>query len=52
MTSMCLSMTYNLLKHIIGIIKVNFIAEQLYWIPLDCTGVPNKVAIECMSMIV
>lgn len=28
------------------IIKVDFMAEQVYWIVLDCTGVPNKVATE------
>lgn len=36
---------------IIGIISVNFMAEQMYWIVLDCTGVPNEVATECMYCI-
>ncbi len=31
---------------IINFMKVEFIAELLHWIALDCTGVPNKVADE------
>ena len=30
-------------KKVIGIIKINFMAEQLCWIVLDCTRVPKKV---------
>ena len=30
-------------------VKVEFMAELLYWIALDCTGVPNKVAGEYRS---
>ncbi len=26
-----------------AILKVEFLVEQLYWIALDCAGVPNKV---------
>lgn len=32
-------------KHI-GIIKVDLMSAQLYWIVLDCTGVTKKVATE------
>ncbi len=28
---------------IIGIIKADFMTQQLFWIGLECTGVPNKV---------
>lgn len=28
--------------------KVKFMAELLYWIALDCTGIPNEVGGECM----
>lgn len=29
-----------------SVIKVDLMAEQLYLIALDCTGVPNKIDIE------
>ncbi len=32
--------------NIINFVKVEFIAELLYWIALDCTDVPNKVTTE------
>ena len=32
------------LINIIGIIKVDLVAEQLYWIALDYKGVTSKVA--------
>ena len=32
-------------------INVESIAELLYWIELDCTGVPIKEASECMCPI-
>lgn len=32
---------------IIGNIKLNFMADQFYWITLDFTGVPNEVVTEC-----
>lgn len=35
-------------KSITGIIEVNLMEEQLYWIEVDCTDVPNKVATECI----
>ena len=31
----------------INFINIEFIAEVLYWIDLDCTGVPNEVAGDC-----
>lgn len=31
-----------------GIININFVAEDLFWIAIDCTGVPNIVATECV----
>lgn len=34
--------------NIIGIIKVDFMAYELYWTALDCAGVSNKVATECI----
>ena len=37
-------------KNIIGIIKIDLMAEHLYWIAIDCTGVPNKVATECICI--
>ncbi len=30
--------------NIINFVKVEFTADLLYWITLDCTGVPNKGA--------
>ncbi len=30
-------------------VKVEFISELLYWIALNFTGVPNKVATECRN---
>ncbi len=33
---------------IIFIIKVDFMSELLYWITLDCTGVPDEVDTECI----
>lgn len=46
---LCAAVAYNTLirigiTNIIGIIKVHFMAEQLYWIALHCTNVPKKVA--------
>ncbi len=32
--------------NIIILVKLEFMAELLYWIILDSTGVPNKVATE------
>lgn len=29
------------------LVKVKFMAELMYWIVLDCVGVPNKVASKC-----
>ncbi len=29
-------------------VKIDVMAEQLNWIALDCIGVPNKVAPECI----
>lgn len=34
-------------RNIRNIVKVEFMAEMLYWIPVDCTDVPNQVATEC-----
>lgn len=34
--------------NIIGIIKVDFMAYELCWTALDCAGVSNKVATECI----
>ena len=31
-----------------SIIKVDFMAEQLFWTVFDCTAVPNKVNSECI----
>ncbi len=36
--------------NILGIIQVDFMAEWLYLVALDCSGVPNKVDSECMCM--
>ncbi len=36
--------------NIIGIIKVSFMVEQLQWIALDCTAVPNKVDTESLLL--
>lgn len=32
-------------------VKVNINGDLLYWIELDCSGVPIKMAIECISQI-
>ncbi len=37
-------------KFTIYLVKVDFVAGQFYWTALDCTGVPNKVATECMML--
>lgn len=29
-------------------VKVEFMAELMFWITFDCTGVPNKVVNECI----
>ena len=34
--------------NIIDFVKVEFMAELLYWITLDCTVVPNGVATQCI----
>lgn len=34
--------------NIIGIIKLDFMAYELCWTALDCAGVSNKVATECI----
>lgn len=38
-------------KNIINFVKVEFKAERLYCIALDCTGVPNKMTRVCNSFI-
>ncbi len=43
--------TFNNKKlNLINFVKVEFIAELLYWIALDCIGVPNKVATDCVQI--
>ena len=32
----------------ISFVNIEFMAELLYWIALDCTGVPNEVVGECI----
>lgn len=43
-------MTVLTAKLIAGIIKVDTMSAQLYWIALDCTGVPNKVIVENLQI--
>ena len=31
--------------------NVEFMAELLYWIALDCTGIPTKVAVEYIHIL-
>lgn len=34
-------------QNIINFVKIDLTADLLYWTALDCTGAPNKLAIEC-----
>lgn len=40
----------SLTVNIIDMIKVDFIGEQLYWIALDCAGVPNEQKLMCLRV--
>ncbi len=31
------------------LVKIEVMADYLYWTALDCTGVPNKVDTKCMK---
>lgn len=42
------AVTYNL----ITTSMTDFMAVQVYWIALDCTGVSNKVVTECCILVV
>lgn len=41
----------NLGDHHYKLQKGRICVELLYWIALDCTGLPNKVARECTSIL-
>lgn len=42
-------MTVSTSRNKKGVVNADFMAEQLYWVALDCTGIPNEMVTEYTS---